>query len=344
MTFGDPTDFAIEAFHQPTVAMGAGFGRMCIHIQGVRLGDIREDDCSLFHATDQFRDLYPDIERLWDESFAGLSDAQIFAVLDHALFVGEESQWERYGRFQFLTNTGEQFDDAKTFIVRRPNGHVHILYYRFRDSTFGSGVCTARTFCSVAESYVRWFDEQIVNSPVRAQRVYLEPHDPRWAEEFTSESSLVASAIGNPVVAIHHIGSTAIPGIRAKPVIDMLAIVSDVSLLDERSPQLEALGYEVMGEFGISGRRYFRKDNDAGIRTHQIHAFQAGSPQIQRHLLFRDFMRAHPDCAQKYEALKHWLAERYPNDIASYAAGKDEFIRVMDARALQWRSESVGVI
>lgn len=175
------------------------------------------------------------------------------------------------------------------------------------------------------------------------QRVFLEPHNPCWAEEFTRESSLVANVLGELlVVAMHHIGSTVIPVIRAKPIIDMLAVVSDVSLLDEASPRLEALGYEVMGEFGIPGRRYFRKNNAAGTRTHQIHAFQAGSPQIQRYMSFRDFMRAHPDCAQQYDALKHRLAEQYPNDIASYTDGKDEFIREMDARAARWRSENAA--
>ena len=84
------------------------------------------------------------------------------------------------------------------------------------------------------------------------QRVFLELYDPRWAEEFAQESSVVTSAMGNLVVAIHHIGSTAIPGIHAKPIIDILVAVSAVSLLDERVPLLEALGYEAMGEFGIT--------------------------------------------------------------------------------------------
>jgi len=170
------------------------------------------------------------------------------------------------------------------------------------------------------------------------QRVVLVPHDPRWAEEFAYESANVASALGELLVAIHHIGSTAIPGIRAKPIIDMLAAVRDLAALDGSGARLEALGYEAMGEFGISGRRYFRKDDGDGTRTHQIHAFEVGSPQIERHLAFRDFMSAHRDCAQQYEALKCRLAELYRDELASYSDGKDKFIKEMDVRAAHWRS------
>lgn len=164
------------------------------------------------------------------------------------------------------------------------------------------------------------------------------PPDSQWSEAFARESSSIAEAIGDVLIAVHHIGSTAIPGIHAKPIIDMLAVVGDLSLLDERTRRLEALGYEALGEFGIAGRRYFRKDDRNGDRTHQIHAFAIGSPQIERHLAFRDFMREHPEHAQRYDALKRRLAERHPDDISSYTDGKDEFIAEMDARAVAWRS------
>lgn len=169
------------------------------------------------------------------------------------------------------------------------------------------------------------------------QRVCLVPYDPSWAAEFDREASAVAGAMGGVLVAIHHIGSTAIPGIRAKPVIDMLAVVNDVAVLDGSGQAMEALGYEVMGEFGMAGRRYFRKEGADGNRTNQVHAFLVGSPQIERHLAFRDFMRVHPDEAERYDALKGRLAEMYPADVGSYTDGKDGFIREMDARAEAWR-------
>ncbi|MDZ4401712.1 hypothetical protein [Prosthecobacter sp.] len=160
MTFGQPTDFSIEVYHEPSGPEWGGFGRMAIVVQGVELGDIRENHCSLFHAADRLRELPPIIGNFWDESFDGLSDAEIFAVVDQALYGSDDSNAERYRRFDFLTNTGEQFDDSKTFIVCRPDGRVHILY-QLRDDTSGSACCLAQTFRQAAESFVCWFDEQV---------------------------------------------------------------------------------------------------------------------------------------------------------------------------------------
>ncbi len=105
---------------------------------------------------------------------------------------------------------------------------------------------------------------------------------------------------------------------------------------------MESLGYEVMGEYGIPGRRYFRKDNQAGIRTHHIHAFEAGSAEVARHLAFRDYMIAHPGDAQRYSELKRQLAEEHPQSPDGYMDGKDGFIKEMDRRAAQWRTSQAG--
>lgn len=163
MIFGELSDFAIEAYHEPSGPKWGGCGRMSLFIQGVRLGDIRENHCSLFGATDRLRQFHADIETRWDELFAKLSDAEIFSVLDHALYTGEVDQSERFGRFDFLNNTGEQFDDSTTFILCTPNDRVHILY-QFRDGTVGSGSCSAPSFRSVVSAYVDWFDEQVKNT------------------------------------------------------------------------------------------------------------------------------------------------------------------------------------
>jgi GrpB-like predicted nucleotidyltransferase (UPF0157 family) len=173
---------------------------------------------------------------------------------------------------------------------------------------------------------------------VKTQRVHLLPHDPRWGDEFARESAIVANALGGVLVAIHHMGSTAIPGIYAKPIIDMLAVTEDIRLLDEHGARLEALGYEALGEFGIPGRRYFRKSNAAGERTHQIHSFQADSLEVTRHLAFCAYLRAHPEAAREYEALKLRLAEAHPEDINLYTEGKGALIRDIDVRAAAWFS------
>ena len=134
---------------------------------------------------------------------------------------------------------------------------------------------------------------------------------------------------------MHHIGSTAVPNIHAKPVIDILLVVQKHAELDAKQAAMEALGYEARGEGGIPGRRFFRRDNKDGDRTHQVHAFEADSPQIARHLAFRDYMIAHPGIAQEYSALKQKLAAEHPNDIEAYMDGKDAFIHEID----RWTAE-----
>src|SRR5919198_672780 len=167
------------------------------------------------------------------------------------------------------------------------------------------------------------------------RKVEVVPHSPQWRDAFETEAEHVAAALGENVVAVHHIGSTAIPNIYAKPVIDLLVEVRDITEVDGRSSAMKLLGYEVMGEFGIFGRRYFRKDNREGVRTHQIHAFEAGSAQVERHLAFRDYMIAHPEDARKYSELKRKLAQEHPQNIERYMDGKDDFIKEMDRRAAQ---------
>jgi GrpB-like predicted nucleotidyltransferase (UPF0157 family) len=94
-----------------------------------------------------------------------------------------------------------------------------------------------------------------------------------------------------------------------------------------------------MGEFGIPGRRYFRRDDHTGLRTHNVHAFRHDSPHVARHLAFRDFMRAHPELARRYSDLKRALAEQHPHDIEAYMDGKDGFVKDIEARALAWSAE-----
>ena len=170
------------------------------------------------------------------------------------------------------------------------------------------------------------------------RKVEVVPHDPKWRDAFEVESQSVAAALGENVVIVHHIGSTAIPTIYAKPIVDLLVEVKDITKVDGQSSAMESLGYEAMGEFGIPGRRFFRKDNQEGVRTHNVHIFEKGSAQVERHLAFRDYMLAHPEDAQQYSELKRELAKKYPQDIDGYMDGKDEFIKDMDKKAAQWRT------
>jgi GrpB-like predicted nucleotidyltransferase (UPF0157 family) len=161
-------------------------------------------------------------------------------------------------------------------------------------------------------------------------------HEPGWATAFEAEAGRISPAVGEALVRIHHIGSTAVPRTRAKPVIDILLEVSSLQVLDGTAAGLEALGYEAKGEFGIPGRRYFRLDDAAGTRTHQVHAYEVGAPEVRRHVAFRDYLRAHPSIAEEYGELKGRLVRAHPDDSRAYVAGKDAFVKEHERRALDW--------
>lgn len=166
------------------------------------------------------------------------------------------------------------------------------------------------------------------------------PHDPSWMLAFSREARALAAAVAPTVMALHHIGSTAVPGILAKPVIDMLGETSCLRAFDLSSPRFEAMGYESMGAFGIEGRRYFRKSAADGTRTHHLHVYEVGSPQIARHLSFRDYLLAFPDRAAAYSALKARLVSGGSDGRATYQEAKAAFVAVLDAEAAAWRTST----
>ncbi len=170
------------------------------------------------------------------------------------------------------------------------------------------------------------------------QRALVVPPDPRWPGMFHEEAECLRHALGAAAVALHHIGSTAIPGVHAKPIIDILIEATSPTDIESRNPAMEGIGYEPMGEFGLPGRRYFRKGNPAGVRTHHAHAYAVGHPDIARHLAFRDFMTAHPDWAKRYSDLKRELAAAHPGDIEAYMDGKDPFIQDAERQAMAWQA------
>jgi GrpB-like predicted nucleotidyltransferase (UPF0157 family) len=171
------------------------------------------------------------------------------------------------------------------------------------------------------------------------RRIEVVAHRPEWAAEFVAERDRLAAALGDAALAIHHIGSTSVPGLSAKPVIDILVAASDLAAIDACRGRMEVLGYEAMGELGIPGRRYFRKGG-AIHRTHHVHAFAHDDPGLDRHLAFRDYLRAHPEVAREYGELKERVAATCENDIDRYMAGKDAFVQRVEALALdEWRTD-----
>ncbi len=125
------------------------------------------------------------------------------------------------------------------------------------------------------------------------RKILLAPHNPNWVPQFKAEAATLTQIFGDNLVGIHHIGSTAVSGIQAKPIIDMMPIVWDIDQVDSLNDAMAKLGYIHKGEHGIPGRRYFRKGSDQ-YHTHHIHVYQIGSPEIAHHLLFRDYLGSHP--------------------------------------------------
>lgn len=164
-------------------------------------------------------------------------------------------------------------------------------------------------------------------------------HDPKWIDKAELEAGEISAVLGELLVDIQHIGSTSIPHIYAKPIIDFLLVVTSIDRLDEEQAALIKLGYEAMGEYGIPGRRYFRKADAQGVRTHHAHAFQVGHEGVHNHLVFRDYMIAHPEIAHAYGLLKKELAAKYPDDSQAYMDGKDPFIKEHLRLARRWDAD-----
>lgn len=179
--------------------------------------------------------------------------------------------------------------------------------------------------------------------------IYLADHDPRWPQLFEEERARLQTAIGEWATDIQHVGSTSIPGIAAKPIIDIAVhLRSLVDALYCITPLME-LGYECLGDFGIPGRIYFRKRTDQPLRgqshegigrTHQIHMYELTNEQYEKQIVFRDYLRAHPDAAREYEALKRQLAERHARDVEAYALAKSDFVQIILRSAALARSPS----
>lgn len=162
--------------------------------------------------------------------------------------------------------------------------------------------------------------------------VVIAVYDPSWPEIFAGEAQAIRQALGDILVGLEHVGSTAIPGLAAKPVIDIAVSVTSLAAASEVVPALEALGYDCRGENGIPGRLFFRKGLVEFRRTHHLHLTEVGHEQWKAMLLFRDYLRSHPGDAQRYEALKRALAEKFRDNRSAYTNGKANFVQAVLAK------------
>ena len=170
----------------------------------------------------------------------------------------------------------------------------------------------------------------------RTRDYTLVQYDPAWPSWFEHEAQSIRGALGNLTTRVDHIGSTSVPGLAAKPVIDIQVSVGSMTPRERYEGPLVALGYEHIVDPIDAQHEFFSKGYQGdGERMVNIHVCVAASAWEQRHLAFRDWLRSHPDDAAAYERLKRDLSARHPNDIYTYVDGKTAFIRSIEARSLR---------
>ena len=176
--------------------------------------------------------------------------------------------------------------------------------------------------------------EQRIEEAIR-EEISIAPHDPGWPNLYENEAAFLRLKLPQSVVIkIEHFGSTAVPGLAAKPVIDVLVQVSSLEETKEQIvPILEAEGYDYFWRTDVSpAYAWFIKRDSEGKRTHHIHMVEADSKLWER-LYFRDYLSEFPEEAKRYAELKQALAERYPNDRMAYTEGKAEYVIAITERA-----------
>ncbi len=175
--------------------------------------------------------------------------------------------------------------------------------------------------------------EQRIQRLVR-EKVAIVPYDPEWPELFREEKRHLLSCLPNDLIRrIEHFGSTAVPGLSAKPIVDILVEVTDLEATRVRiAPLLESQGYDYFwrpthGDDGPPFYAWFiKRDPQSGVRTHHIHMVEADFAEHWDRLLFRDYLIAQPEVAAEYERLKAQLASASTNDRVAYTQGKTQFI------------------
>ncbi|MTD38278.1 GrpB family protein [Erwinia sp. CPCC 100877] len=170
------------------------------------------------------------------------------------------------------------------------------------------------------------------------RKVEVITYSEKWQQQFEQEKQLLQVLFAKELVAVHHIGSTAIQQISAKPIIDILVVVTDIEQVENYNEEMRKLGYMDFGENGIAGRRFLAKGGER--RSHHVHVFEKNHPEIDRHLAFRDYLNDHPEQAQAYSQLKKQLAQQFPLDIEKYMSGKDHLIKEIDRKAAEWQQQN----
>lgn len=158
--------------------------------------------------------------------------------------------------------------------------------------------------------------------------VVIVPYDEQWPKHFESEQIRLQPILSGINFRIEHAGSTAVPGLGAKPIIDIMLGVDQLSQIEKRIPAFEKIGYLYVPEIEamIPGDRFFYRQDTSGMVSHHLHGVELSSNFWRDHLLFRDYLRAHPEVAEQYFQLKRKSAEQFRDNRSAYTESKSEFI------------------
>lgn len=158
------------------------------------------------------------------------------------------------------------------------------------------------------------------------KRVVVLPYDAQWERDFLRIKDELDEAVGQLAMGIEHVGSTSVRGLSAKPIIDIDVIIKDRAALEEVVTALGKIGYRHEGNLGIAGREAFKYEGKEHLRKHHLYVCPADSPELKRHIAFRDYLRTHPDAVREYSRIKEEGAQQFPDDIERYIDHKSPFI------------------
>ena len=158
------------------------------------------------------------------------------------------------------------------------------------------------------------------------KHVVVLPYDEQWKHDFLQIKAELANVLGQLAIEIEHVGSTSVQGLSAKPIIDIDVVIKDYSGLENVISALEKIGYQHEGNLGITGREAFKYDGKEHLRKHHLYVCPEDSPELKRHIAFRDYLQTHPDAVREYSCIKEEGAKLYPDDIDRYIVHKSPFI------------------
>lgn len=220
--------------------------------------------------------------------------------------------------------------------VGKNNGRVYLAYVHALGTLPESEMERVALFDDVPDNYTydpaeeradfKRIEEVLKASPRGYKRVEVSPYDGKWAEDFQAIREELAGALGDLAISIEHVGSTSVPGLSAKPIIDIDVVIEDEMKLPAVVEALGSIGYTHEGNKGIKGREAFAYEGKEHLRKHHMYVCTKDAAELKRHLTFRDYLRAHPEEVKAYSSVKEEGARLYPFDIDGYIAYKSPYI------------------